>query len=54
MDEKTTLTANPALVISLKSVKVAFIEKGMSVAAKTVFIVIVYLLLESAKVLVRI
>ena len=41
IDENTTLMANPALVISLKSKKVALIEKESFVASKAFFNIII-------------
>ena len=37
IEENTTLTANPALVISLKSVVIVFSEKGLTVAFNALF-----------------
>ena len=50
MDEKTTLTANPAFVISLKSVTIVLMEIGVAVAFNAEFI---FLYKTSAKVLYR-
>lgn len=50
MDEKTTLTAKPAFVISLKSVTIAFMEIGVAVAFNAEFICICK---TAAKVLYR-